>query len=71
MLKTSPCDNPMLRLLRTSVVVSGSAVRAALVSRRDLRNDVGYQNDVNKLIGALETAEDAWSAAGPLVSVAA
>lgn len=33
-----------------------SAVRAALVAPGDLRNEIGFQNDLNALLASLETA---------------
>jgi hypothetical protein len=42
-------------------LVSASGVREAIVDREDLRGVVGFQNDINTLLGLLEEPRSAWS----------
>jgi hypothetical protein len=42
-------------------LVSASGVREAIVDREDLRGVVGFQNDINTLLGLLDEPRSAWS----------
>ena len=49
-------------------VVSIQKVRGQIVRPGDLRNEVGFQNDINVLLAALRDGDYAWSTAAPLLS---
>ena len=51
-------------------VVAAAQVREQIVRPGDLRNEVGFQNDINVLLAALSDGPHVWSAAGPLLSPA-
>jgi hypothetical protein len=54
----SDFDSQVLAHALSCLPVSG--IRESLVDRDDLRSVVGFQNDVNKLLGLLEEPQLAW-----------
>jgi hypothetical protein len=47
-------------------VVALEEIRRTLVDPADIRNEVGFQNDVNGLLAMLEEASPPWRAVSPL-----
>jgi|GEM_PF-3880181 len=43
------------------ILLSASGVREAIVDPEDLRGVVGFQNDINTLLGLLDEPRSAWS----------
>ncbi len=53
-----------------TAVVAVAHVRRSIVDRGDLRNEVGYQNDINLLLSSLDGTRAPWEAVAPLFSPA-
>lgn len=51
-----------------AVVVPASQIRAQLVQPGDLRNEIGFQNDINILLAALEDGHGVWRLEAPLMT---
>ena len=51
-----------------SVVVCASELRGQMVRAGDLRNEIGFQNDINILLAALDDGSSVWAAEAPLLS---
>ncbi len=49
-----------------AAVVAVGDVRRSLVDKRDIRNEVGFQNDINLLLSALDGTRAPWEAAAQL-----
>ena len=49
-------------------VVAVREVRFHIVRAGDLRNEIGFQNDINVLLAALNDSARAWASVGPLLS---
>ncbi len=47
-------------------VVDMKEVRRAMVNQRDIRNDIGFQNDINLMLSSLDQTRAPWEAAAPL-----
>jgi len=51
-----------------SHVVPAKALREKLVRPGDLRNEIGFQNDINILLAALDGGDRVWRSEAPILS---
>lgn len=49
-------------------VVPAGQLRAQMVRSGDLRNEIGFQNDINVLLAALDDGAAVWDLAAPLLT---
>lgn len=49
-------------------VVAAPELRGQMVRAGDLRNEIGFQNDINILLAALDDGAEVWNLEAPLLS---